>query len=181
MRREGHDTKYFSPPFRLECLHGNPRWLALAVTRLKTSVLRALLQTRSPWLCSGLDLRRRGSDRGPRIACETGIRFSSLFVDGDVSRETSPSTKSEEKRMPVSQAILGPLSLPRLLRSRPEQSHGLLVWRRARRTEVFRRVTASASQRGLPCRHSRRKGGEKYLVSCPSRRTLPKAEGWKRV
>ena len=114
-----------------------------------------------------------------QLTCEN-IRFSSLFVDGDVSRETSSSTKSEEKRI-FSQAILGPLSLPRLLRSRPQQSHGLLVWRRARRTEVFRRVTVSARQRGLPCRHSRRKGGEKYLVSCPSPRTLPKAEGWNRV
>ena len=32
------------------------------------------------------------------LACEN-IRFSSLFTAGDVSRETSPSTKSEEKRM----------------------------------------------------------------------------------
>jgi len=32
------------------------------------------------------------------IACEN-IRFSSLFAAGDVSRETSPSAKSEEKRM----------------------------------------------------------------------------------
>ena len=32
------------------------------------------------------------------IACEN-IRFSSLFAAGDVSRKTSPSTKSEEKRM----------------------------------------------------------------------------------
>ena len=32
------------------------------------------------------------------VACES-IRFSSLFAAGDVSRETSPATKSEEKRM----------------------------------------------------------------------------------
>ena len=32
------------------------------------------------------------------LACEN-IRFSSLFAAGDVSRETSPSAKSEEKRM----------------------------------------------------------------------------------
>ena len=32
------------------------------------------------------------------IACEN-IRFSSLFAAGDVSRETSQATKSEEKRM----------------------------------------------------------------------------------
>ena len=32
------------------------------------------------------------------IACEN-IRFSSLFAAGDVPRETSPSAKSEEKRM----------------------------------------------------------------------------------
>ena len=32
------------------------------------------------------------------LACEN-IRFSSLFAAGDVSRETSPATKSEEKRM----------------------------------------------------------------------------------
>ena len=33
------------------------------------------------------------------LACEN-IRFSSLFVDGDVPpRETSPAAKSEEKRM----------------------------------------------------------------------------------
>ena len=33
-----------------------------------------------------------------RVACEN-IRFSSLFAAGDVSNETSPATKSEEKRM----------------------------------------------------------------------------------
>ena len=33
-----------------------------------------------------------------RVACEN-IRFSSLFAAGDVSRETSPATQSEEKRM----------------------------------------------------------------------------------
>ena len=33
-----------------------------------------------------------------RLACEN-IRFSLLLVDGDVSRETSPAAKSEEKRM----------------------------------------------------------------------------------
>ena len=38
------------------------------------------------------------------LACEN-IRFSSLFVDGNVSRGTSPAAKSEEKRM-FSQAIL---------------------------------------------------------------------------
>ena len=38
------------------------------------------------------------------IACEN-IRFSSLYAAGDVSRETSPATKSEEKRM-FSQAIV---------------------------------------------------------------------------
>ena len=32
------------------------------------------------------------------VACEN-IPFSSLFAAGDVPRETSPSTKSEEKRM----------------------------------------------------------------------------------
>ena len=32
------------------------------------------------------------------LACEN-IRFSSLFVAEDVSRETSSATKSEEKRM----------------------------------------------------------------------------------
>ena len=32
------------------------------------------------------------------LACEN-IRFSSLVADGDVSRETSPVAKSEEKRM----------------------------------------------------------------------------------
>jgi len=32
------------------------------------------------------------------LACEN-IRFSSLFADGDVSRETSPAAKSEEKLM----------------------------------------------------------------------------------
>ena len=32
------------------------------------------------------------------LACEN-IRFSSLFAAGDVSRETSPAAKSEEKRM----------------------------------------------------------------------------------
>ena len=32
------------------------------------------------------------------VACEN-IRFSSLVVAGDVSREASPATKSEEKRM----------------------------------------------------------------------------------
>ena len=32
------------------------------------------------------------------LACEN-TRFSSLFAAGDVSRETSPATKSEEKRM----------------------------------------------------------------------------------
>ena len=35
---------------------------------------------------------------GETVACEN-IRFSSLFAAGDVSRETSPATKSEEKRM----------------------------------------------------------------------------------
>ena len=43
------------------------------------------------------------------LACEN-IRFSSLFVAEDVSRETSSATKSEEKRMfsqaMVSQAVL---------------------------------------------------------------------------
>ena len=38
------------------------------------------------------------------LACEN-IRFSSLFADGNFSRETSPAAKSEEKRM-FSQAIL---------------------------------------------------------------------------
>ena len=33
-----------------------------------------------------------------RVACEN-IRFSSLFAAGNVPRETSPSAKSEEKRM----------------------------------------------------------------------------------
>ena len=33
-----------------------------------------------------------------QVACEN-IRFSSLFVAGDVSRETSPAAKSEKKRM----------------------------------------------------------------------------------
>ena len=37
------------------------------------------------------------------LACEN-IRFSSLFVAEDVSRETSSATKSEEKRM-FSQAM----------------------------------------------------------------------------
>ena len=32
------------------------------------------------------------------LACEN-IRFSRLFAAGDVSRETSPAAKSEEKRM----------------------------------------------------------------------------------
>ena len=45
----------------------------------------------------------------PRLACEN-IRFSSLIVAGDVSRETSPATTSEEKRM-FSQAT------PRLFRA----------------------------------------------------------------
>ena len=35
---------------------------------------------------------------GTAVACEN-IRFSSLFAAGDVSRETSPATNSEEKRM----------------------------------------------------------------------------------
>ena len=35
---------------------------------------------------------------GNIVACEN-IRFSSLFAAGDVPRETSPSAKSEEKRM----------------------------------------------------------------------------------
>ena len=38
------------------------------------------------------------------VACEN-IRFSSLFAPGDVSRETFPAAKSEEKRM-FSQAKL---------------------------------------------------------------------------
>ena len=38
------------------------------------------------------------------VACEN-IRFSSLFAAGDVSRETFPAAKSEEKRM-FSQANL---------------------------------------------------------------------------
>ena len=33
-----------------------------------------------------------------KLACEN-IRFSSLFAAGNVSRETSPAAKSEEKRM----------------------------------------------------------------------------------
>ena len=33
-----------------------------------------------------------------KLACEN-IRFSSLFAAGDVSRETSPAAKSEQKRM----------------------------------------------------------------------------------
>ena len=33
-----------------------------------------------------------------KLACEN-IRFSSLFAAGDVSRETFPAAKSEEKRM----------------------------------------------------------------------------------
>ena len=37
------------------------------------------------------------------VACEN-IRFSSLFAAGEVSRETFPSAKSEEKRM-LSQAM----------------------------------------------------------------------------
>ena len=40
------------------------------------------------------------------LACENN-RFSSLFAAGDVSRETFPAAKSEEKRM-FSQAILTP-------------------------------------------------------------------------
>ena len=41
------------------------------------------------------------------LACEKirFIRFSSLFASEDVSRETSPAAKSEEKRI-FSQAIL---------------------------------------------------------------------------
>ena len=39
------------------------------------------------------------------VACEN-IRFSSLVVAGDVSRETSPATKCEDKRM-FSQANRG--------------------------------------------------------------------------
>ena len=39
------------------------------------------------------------------IACEN-IRFSSLFVAGDVSREMFPSAKSEEKRI-LSHAMYG--------------------------------------------------------------------------
>ena len=39
------------------------------------------------------------------VACEN-IRFSPLVVAGDVSRETSPAMKSEEKRM-FSQANRG--------------------------------------------------------------------------
>ena len=35
---------------------------------------------------------------GETVACES-IRFSLLFAAGDVSRETSPATKSKEKRM----------------------------------------------------------------------------------
>ena len=34
----------------------------------------------------------------PALACEN-IRFSTLFAAKDVSRETSPAAKSEEKRM----------------------------------------------------------------------------------
>ena len=40
------------------------------------------------------------------VACEN-IRFSSLFVDGDVSRGTSPAAKSEEKRMFSQAKLLG--------------------------------------------------------------------------
>ena len=35
---------------------------------------------------------------GHDVACENN-RFSSLFAAGDVSRETSPAAKSEEKRL----------------------------------------------------------------------------------
>ena len=42
------------------------------------------------------------------LACKN-IRFSSLFVAGDVSRETSPAAKSEEKRMfPQATAVPAP-------------------------------------------------------------------------
>ena len=46
-------------------------------------------------------LERHGTNSwgaGTAVACEN-IRFSSLFAAGDVSRETSPATNSEEKRM----------------------------------------------------------------------------------
>ena len=44
------------------------------------------------------ELRKTGLRGRPFVACEN-IRFSSLFAAGDVSRETSPAAKSEEKRM----------------------------------------------------------------------------------
>ena len=42
--------------------------------------------------------RETSAEMKVKIACEN-IRFSSLFAAGDVSRETFPSAKSEEKRM----------------------------------------------------------------------------------
>ena len=44
------------------------------------------------------------------LACEN-IRFSSLFAAGNVSRETSPAAKSEEKRM-FSQATTASNPIP---------------------------------------------------------------------
>ena len=48
----------------------------------------------------------KSGSEGAVVACEN-IRFSSLFAAGDVSRETSPAAKSEEKRM-FSQATTAP-------------------------------------------------------------------------
>ena len=43
-------------------------------------------------------IKRKIGLEGVKIACEN-IRFSSLFAAGNVSRETSPAAKSEEKRL----------------------------------------------------------------------------------
>ena len=46
----------------------------------------------------GVGVKEKNKQTKSTLACEN-IRFSSLFPAGDVSRETSPAAKSEEKRM----------------------------------------------------------------------------------
>ena len=46
----------------------------------------------------GVGVKVKNKQTKSTLACEN-IRFSSLFPAGDVSRETSPAAKSEEKRM----------------------------------------------------------------------------------
>ena len=47
---------------------------------------------------NGVGVKGKNKQTKSTLACEN-IRFSSLFPAGDVSRETSPAAKSEEKRM----------------------------------------------------------------------------------